>query len=364
MILDERFCTQVNDGLNETASCASAVAYDKANGLIFLSYMTGLRKRYGESTGKLCLSVFPPAQPTNIRRRVLDEGVGQSRGLLCTAHYMVGDGVSRVLFTTTRGEKAAWLRDYDFFSDSVSPRREVFLVTAKGPVRLDNASYRAYLAGLGYEVDCEAEPIINKVSRFEGELYTAVTVDGPGYPILCRIEDNLLVPFAVCPEMTTYEYRYFRNADGIFAAFRIPPDNHETGHGGYTVSRDGGKNWETKIYADGIQSRPDILEYYGKPLLIYNYLSGESIENWPVMHNNRNSVKLVYDGKEIASFFTKYGIVEHETISICGDLYVAFTNCPQALSTENGGAWIENGIPVEQGKEAVQWLKLGWLLPR
>lgn len=362
MKLDERFCTQVNNGLAETAACASAPVYDRANGLIFLSYMTGLLKRYGESTGKLCLSVFPPAQPSNIRFRVLDEGVGQSRGLLCTAHYLIGDGKTRVMFTTTRGEKAAYLRDYDFFADEISPRREVLFRTDSGDVRLDSASYRDYIRSRGFEADCEAEPIINKVTSFEGELYTAITLDGPSYPVLCRIADNVLVPFAVCPEATTYEFRYFRNQDGIFGAFRVPPDNHLTGHGGYTCSRDGGVTWETKIYEDGIQSRPDILEYEGKPLLIYNFRAEDPIENWPHMHNFRNAVKLIYDGKEIASYFSKYGIVEHQSVSLCGDLYMAFSNCPQALSTENGTAWIEDGIPVEQGKEAIQWLKLGYLL--
>ena len=71
--------TQISDGLTQTAACASAVVYDKQNGLVFVSYKTGLPKRYGESTGKLCLSVFPPSQPTNIRHRVIDIGVGQSR---------------------------------------------------------------------------------------------------------------------------------------------------------------------------------------------------------------------------------------------------------------------------------------------
>ena len=80
------------------------------------------------------------------------------------------------------------------------------------------------------------------------------------------------------------------------------------------------------------------------------------------MHNFRNSIKMIYDGKVIFDYFSKYGIVEHETISICGDLYMAFSNCPQALSTENGGAWIEDGHAVEQGKEAIQWAKIGYLL--
>ena len=41
---------------------------------------------------------------------------------------------------------------------------------------------------------------------------------------------------------------------------------------------------------------------------------------------------------------------------------MVFSNCPQALSTANGTAWIEEGRPVEQGKEAIQWMKLGYFL--
>ena len=355
--------TQINDGLTQTAACASAVVYDRTLGLVFVSYMTGLPGRYGESTGKLCLSVFPPAQPTNIRHRVIDTGIGESRGLLCTAHYAVGPGRTRMLFTTTRGEKAAFARDYDFASDTVSERREVLLRTEAGDVRLDNASYRAYLAARGYTVESGAEPIINKVTSYGGALYTAVSIDDAGFGILCRIEDTVLVPFAVCPEPMTYEFRYIVTDGGIHAVFRVPPDDHKTGHGGYTVSTDGGKTWQTTVFADGVQSRPDILEYEGKPLIVYNYKSDRSRENFPPMHNFRNAVKLVRDGRVLRDIFSKYGIVEHETIGICGDLYMAFSNCPQALSTENGAAWLEDGRRVEQGKEAIQWMKLGWLQP-
>ena len=354
--------TQISDGLTQTAACAAAVAYDRAAGLVYVSYMTGLPGRYGESTGKLCLSVFPPAQPTNIRHRVIDTGVGASRGLLCTAHYLVGPGRTRILFTTTRGEKAAFARDYDFASDTVSERREVLLRTDAGDLRLDNASYRAYLAARGYTVESGAEPIINKVTSFGGALYTAVSIDDAGYGILCRIEDHVLVPFAVCPEATTYEFRYIVDAGGIHAVFRVPPDDHGTGHGGFTESADGGKTWRTAVFADGVQSRPDILEYEGRPLVVYNYKSDRPLDGFPPMHNSRNAVKLVRDGAVLRDIFSRYGIVEHETISICGDLYMAFSNCPQALSTENGAAWLEDGVRVEQGKEAIQWMKLGRLL--
>lgn len=354
--------TQINDGLTQTAACASAAVYDKENGLMFVSYMTGLPKRYGESTGKICLSVFPPSQPHNIRHRILDTGVGQSRGVLCTAHYLVGDARTRIIFTTTRGELATYMRDYDFHTDTVSERREVFLRTEEGDTRLDNTSYRSYLAKRGLTVESDKEPIVNKVCAYKDELYTAVTVDAEGYAILCRIEDNILVPFAICPELMTYEFRYIINDGGIFGAYRVAPDDHGTGHAAYTVSTDGGKTWNTRVYEDGIQSRPDIMEYYGKPLYVYNYKNESSLENFPPMHNYRNAVKMIWDGKVIQDIFSKYGIVEHETVSIQGDLYMVFSNCPQALSTANGTAWIEEGRPVEQGKEAIQWMKLGYFL--
>ncbi len=352
---------QINDGLTQTAACASATVYDKANGLVFVSYMTGIGKRYGESTGKICLSVFSPSQPENIRHRILDIGIGESRGLLCNAIYLVGDGKARIMFTTTRGELAAYYRDYDFFADTVSERTEVLLRSDEGDVRIDNTSCRKYLENRGLLVNSMALPIINKVTYYKDELYTAISIDDTGYPILCKIEDNILVPFAICPEPMTYEFRYFINDDGIFAMYRFPPDDHKTGHAAYTKSYDGGKTWNTTIFEDGVQSRPDIIEYYGKPLIVYNYKSDKSIENFPKMHNNRNAIKMVYEGKVVFDWFTKYGIVEHELVNIRGDLYMVFSNCPQALSTENGGAWIENGIPVEQGKEAIQWAKIGYL---
>ena len=87
------------------------------------------------------------------------------------------------------------------------------------------------------------------------------------------------------------------------------------GHAAYTVSKDGGKTWNTDIFADGVQSRPDIMEYYGKPLIIYNYKSDESIENWPIMHHFRNSIKMIYDGKVICSC-DKY--LESDVQSLCG----------------------------------------------
>ena len=234
---------QINDGLTETAACASSAVYDKKNGLMFVCYMTGIPKQYGESCGKLCLTVFSPSQPENVRRIIVDQGVGQSRGLLCNAICLVGDAKVRMIFSTTRGELASYARDYDFYSNELSDRVEVLLRTEEGDERLNATGYARYLENHGYKLKRESNPLINKVVSYNGELYTSVSNDNLGYATLCKIENYVLVPFAIHPEPMTYEFRYIINDDGIFGMYRFPPDDHKTGHAAYTVSNDSGKSW-------------------------------------------------------------------------------------------------------------------------
>ena len=354
--------TQINNGMEECAACASNVVYDKKYGLVFLVYMTGTRTSYGESSGRICLSVFSPTQPTNIRFRRVDDWLGGTRGVLCMCAWLIGDAKIRILFTTTKGQLGAFYRDYDFLTDTVSDRTEVFLQVNNLQLPVNNDSYKQLVAGFGLTDISDAQCIINKPCVYNDEIYTAVSLDGVHYPVLCKIKENLLVPFAFCPVQGTYEFRYYIDETGIHGVFRHPVDDQGIGKTGYVFSSDNGKTWSSNIFEDGIQSRPDILPYYGKPLIIYNYYDHSSIQNFPVMHNHRNAIKMLYDGKVIYRCFEKYGIVEHTTVSISGDLYMAFSTCEQGLSVANETAWIECGIPVEQGKEEIKWVKLGYLL--
>ena len=354
---------QVNNGLEESAACASTTVYDGAYGVVYLVYMTGTRTSYGESTGRICLSVFSPSQPTNTRFRRIDDALGGSRGVLCTCAWLTAPGKLRILFTTTKGTLGAFYRDYDFLQDTVSERTEVFLCVDGEDLPTVNESYTRLIGSHGFTgTNTTAPCIINKACVWNSEIYTALTVDGVYYPVLCRIEENRLLPFAFCPIPGTYEFRYYIDETGIHGVFRDPVDDQGTSKTGYAFSGDMGKTWTKEVFSDGIQSRPDILPYYGKPLIIYNYLSDRSVENFPPMHNHRNAIKLLYDGKVIRNYFEKYGIVEHSTVSVFGDLYMAFSTCEQALSVASGTAWIEQGRPVEQGKEEIKWVKLGYLL--
>lgn len=357
---------QINDGLHETASCGNCVAYDSKYGLVFASYLTGAQCLYGESTGKLCLSVFPPRQPWNARHILIDGGTGGSRGLLCNAIYSCGDAKVRIIFNTDRGDDPeTWMKEYDFSADKVTERRTVFLRTENGRERLDTDAYLRYIRAHGFDCEPARSPIINKVTEYNGKLYTAITLDAPrSYPVLATIEDNEIVPFLVVPVPGAYEFRYYMDDTGIYGVFRYPVDDSEPGRNGTVTSHDGGAIWETHVFEDGIQSRPDILPYYGKPLVIYNYYGQGSDENFPPMHHHRNAIKMLYDGKVIFDAFSKYGIVEHETVNIHGDLYMVFSNSEQALMDTNNACWNERGLKVENAKEKSNWLKLGYLLQK
>ena len=59
-----------------------------------------------------------------------------------------------------------------------------------------NANYKTVLETFGKTISDTHMPIINSISEYDGEYYTAVTLNYQHYPILCKVEDNLLVPFA------------------------------------------------------------------------------------------------------------------------------------------------------------------------
>lgn len=353
---------QINDGLHETASCGNAVAYDRKRGLIFAEHMTGEQCMYGESTGAVMLSVFPPAQPWNVKQLRIDKIPNASRGFLCTSIYLIGDARVRIIYQKDRGEgMGTYYKDYDFLTDTLSEKGTVLLHTSFGDVNCDNTNYARYLETMGFECPSECSPLINKVTEFNGELYTAITLDGPGYPVLCTIKDNVFYPFAIVPVVGRYEFRFYKDENGIYGVQRSAFDDTATAKITYFESPDNGKTWNQTLFEDGIQSRPDILPYYGKPLIIYNYRSEQSHENFPPMHHHRNSVKFIYDGKVVKDIYSKYGIVEHETIDICGDLYMAYSDTAQALMYQNDACWHEDGLEVENGKEKSNWVKIGYI---
>ena len=142
---------QINDGLSETASCANAVAYDRKRGLIFAEHMTGEQCMYGESSGAVVLCIFPPTQPWNVRRILIDKIPNASREFLCTSIYLVGDAKVRIIYQKDRGDgMGAYYKDYDFLKDTLSEKGTMLLRTPFGDVNTDNENYARYLEAVAF----------------------------------------------------------------------------------------------------------------------------------------------------------------------------------------------------------------------
>lgn len=100
-------------------------------------------------------------RPRNLKIYVIAQSilVLESHVDYCNAHYLVGDGKNRILFTIARGELGTYYRDYDFYTDTISERTEVFLRTEEGDVRLNNTTYMEYLEKCGFHIETTRAPI-------------------------------------------------------------------------------------------------------------------------------------------------------------------------------------------------------------
>lgn len=86
------------------------------------------------------------------------------------------------------------------------------------------------------------------------------------------------------------------------------------------------------------------------------------------MHNYRNAIKMLWGLEEdpnknqvILDVFSKYGFVEYSIANVYDEIYFIYSNTRKALSVANNKAWFENGSYVEQGKEQINFAKLGYL---
>ena len=71
---DMENAVQINDGFTQTSADGACLCFDAKYGIMFCAYMPGAHGNYGESRGKVALSLFPASQPTNIRFIDISEG--------------------------------------------------------------------------------------------------------------------------------------------------------------------------------------------------------------------------------------------------------------------------------------------------
>ena len=361
---------QINDGLKETCAASNSNAYDKEYGILFCSHNShGLSAypSYGESDGRTVLQAFPPEQPWNKREMIIDEGTGANRKVLSPNLLGLGKGKVRIFWNEHHTDNCIKYREYDFVTDKLGDTQKAKMLLNGQEVDITPENAKAYVSSKGFTPPGTSNTIINKFFKAaDGTIYTSITLDTNCYGIICKVTNNYLMePIAICPTITQYELPTVVNGTNIYCLGR------KQGEAGifFQMSKDMGVTWESmKTMTAGIASRPMLDWYRGGLLITYNYKNTSSTENFPPMHNYRNAIKMLWGLEEdpnknqvILDVFSKYGFVEYSIANVYDEIYFIYSNTRKALSVANNKAWYENGSYVEQGKEQINYAKMGYL---
>lgn len=351
---------QINDGFTQTSADGASLAFDKKYGIMFCAYMPGFQGHYGESRGKIALSLFPASQPTNIRYVT----VAQGDDVYCNNIHGLGEGKVRVFYeknSRAEGDHTWCYKDYDFLTDSLSEENTVMVKGEDGSaVPLCLSVQFRYLEQRGYH-DHKYVPTeqIGHCAYFKGEdghTYGAA-VNYYSEVILFRSRDDgaTVEFFAVYPKPAQYEFEYKFLNGKICAIYRTDKDADAIA---YVSSEDGGNTWtEPYFFPGSIQCRPRLINYHNSILLCYNYLN-EDTQNRPPIQQGRTSIKLLYGEEKtvVADLYRKYGMVNVSIIDILNDVYLAYSTSELALEYQNGN-------PKVRGKDSIRYVKLGNLTP-
>lgn len=362
--IDLSRAVQVNDGLTQTSADGVNMAFDTKYGIMFCAYMTGAHGAYGESRGRISLSYFPAAQPTNLR--ALDVAVGDD--VYCQNILSLGEGAVRVIYekdSRAECEHYTYYRDFNYLTGVLSNPVRMNVRRADGSVvPLTTKEQFAYLEAHGFynHEFCRTEQIsFGSHTIFDGGdgYHYGVISSFLAEPILYRSADHLatLEFFAICPHVAQYEMD-FKFLDGkIYAIFRT--DKGEQGTIRCTTSSDGGKTW-TQAYEleNSIGVRPRLILHNERVLIGYNVENFET-ENFPPILAPRTQIQLrrwdTEDPNEseiVVDLHSKYGIVNICLVDIKGDCYMAYSCSEIPLECYNGMRRL-------RGKSAVKYLKLG-----
>lgn len=352
---------QISDGLTQTSGDGACLAFDSRYGIMFCAYMPGVQGNYGESRGRIALTYFPAAQPTNARTieisRGNDEYLPNILGL--------GNGKVRVFYeknSRAEGDHFYCYKDYDFPTDTLSAEKVVMLKKEDGSVvPLTLSAQFAYLEAHGYSnhryVKTEQIGCCGYFKETDGYTYGAA-VNFFSEVILYRSPDDCSTVefFAVYPEPAQYEFEYRFLNGRIYAVYRTDRERDAIA---FVSSRDLGKSWTAPVYFKGsIQCRPRMILYHGRVLAAYNRYNGDT-GNRPEVQQGRTEVRICWGENDdpdtyevLALLHSKYGIVNMCVCDILGDLYMAYSTSVLALEYQNGNGKV-------RGKDAVRYIKLG-----
>ena len=362
-MIDTENSVQINDGLTQTSADGACLSFDAKYGIMFCAYMPGKQGGYGESRGRIALSCFPASQPHNIR--FVDIASGDD--VYCDNILGLGEGKVRVFYeknSLADGDHPYCFKDYDFLTGSLSGEGTVMLKNEDGTlVPLTLSAQFDYLEKRGLfdhkYVRTEQIGCCGFFKADDGYTYGAA-VNYYSEVILYRSLDNASTVefFAVFPEPAQYEFEYRFLNGKLYAIYRTDSEKDAIR---LVSSSDFGKTWSVPVsIKNSIQCRPRMLVYRGHILTAYNCFNNDT-EYRPAIQQGRSEVRICLGENSdpekndlLLRLHSKYGIVNISLSEVLGDLYMAYSTSVLALEYQNGN-------PLVIGKDAIRYLKLGYL---
>ncbi|MGJ1349031.1 hypothetical protein [Sphingobacterium siyangense] len=358
------FKTQISDGFLNAASAAHFSINKKGLGVV--SYLGGIGSNFGESPGRIMLSVFPITQPTQAKHYLIKEGemAFESNSML------LSDDVVRVNY---------FLKGYDFVNVKQNKFRDFNLATQTlGPEQQATITYNGTQYDLNNESVSTILGILGITANFNWgviDVCRPILGDGYYYKALCSVS---------MPNFQPQPIVFVKSNDGFatmqFVGVLNVPCMYEcqleydlsssmwhilyrTNNGiSYVNTTDFITFSSVQVVNKTVTSRPWILRYKGKFLILTNKTSnvtGSIGGELPINARSRIIGQLlnsdnVNNSEILFDISSRYGIVYPALASRHGELHMVFSDGSAEIEFSNNGG--------NQGKDSIFYFKIGELM--
>ena len=356
------FKKQISDGFLNAASAAHFSINKKGLGVV--SYLGGIGSNFGESPGRIMLSVFPITQPTQAKHYLIKEGemAFESNSML------LSDDVVRVNY---------FLKGYDFVNVKQNKFRDFTISTQTlGDEQQAKISYN----GTQYDLNNESiSTILSMVGISANYNWGVIDVcrpvlkDGFKYKALCSVSMPNFNPQPIVfvrsnDNFATMEYVGVLNVPCMYEC-QIEYDSslgrwhilYRTTSGiSYVNTADFSTFSAEQVISSSITSRPWIIPYKGSFLIVTNKTTNVSGVAGSVPVNPRSRIvgqilnpANVNLSQVVFDISSRYGIVYPSLVNRNGELHMVFSDGSSEIEFSNNGG--------NQCKDAIFYYKIGEL---
>ncbi|MGJ1328464.1 hypothetical protein [Sphingobacterium multivorum] len=362
--LVNNFKTQISDGFLNAASAAHLQINKR--GIAFVSYLGGIGANFGESPGRIMLSVFPLTQPTASSHYLIKEGemAFESNCMLISEDIIrINYFLRGYDFVNVKQNK---FKDFNLSTQEISAEQQVKIKYNNNYYDLNNESISTILSMNGINANFNWGVI---------DVCKPILKDGYYYKALCSVSMPNYQPQPIVfvksnDGFATMEYVGCLNVGCMYECqmeYDIAANKwhilYRTSLGISYVNTSDFINFSlSQIIENSITSRPWILKYKDKIIVLTNknsVITGTIGGVLPINSRSRiigqilNSEN-VNNSEVVIDISSRYGVVYPSIVNRNGELHMVFSD---------GSAQIEfSNNQGNQGKDSIFYYKIGEIL--